>query len=74
MLLFTLTKPDLIFIICVGSIVAIGVLVYLLTPIIKRKQYAESRENLRKREETFKANLKKLHGEVATEVEEESDE
>lgn len=60
MLLFTLTKPDLIFIICVGSIVAIGVLVYLLTPIIKRKQFAEARANLKKREESFRANLENL--------------
>ena len=73
-LLFKLTKADkefFLFLLIVAGIFVVG---YLLMPIIKRKQYAESRENLRKREETFKANLKKLHGEVATEVEEESDE
>ena len=44
-------------------------------PIIKRKQYAEARANLKKREETFRANLKKLNGEVeATKAQEESDE
>ena len=73
-LLFKLTKADkefFLFLLIVAGIFVVG---YLLMPIIKRKQYAESRENLRKREKTFKANLKKLHGEVATEVEEESDE
>ena len=43
-------------------------------PIIKRKQFQEARENLRKREETFKANIKKLQGEVSTEAEEENNE
>jgi hypothetical protein len=73
-LLFKLTKADKEFFLFLLIIAGIFLAVYLLMPIIKRKQYAESRENLRKREETFKANLKKLHGEVATEVEEESDE
>lgn len=73
-LLFKLTKADKEFFLFLLIIAGIFLVVYLLMPIIKRKQYAESRENLRKREETFKANLKKLHGEVATEVEEESDE
>lgn len=73
-LLFKLTKADKGFFLFLLIIAGIFLAVYLLMPIIKRKQYAESRENLRKREETFKANLKKLHGEVATEVEEESDE
>ena len=73
-LLFKLTKADKEFFLFLLIVAGIFLVVYLLMPIIKRKQYAESRENLRKREETFKANLKKLHGEVATEVEEESDE
>ena len=60
MLLFTLTKPDLIFVICVGSVILAGVIVYLLTPIIKRKQFAEARANLKKREESFRANLENL--------------
>ena len=59
-MLFTLTKPDLIFVLCVGAVIAIGVISYLLTPIIKRKQFAESRENLKKREESFRANLEYL--------------
>ena len=60
MLLFTLTKPDLIFIICVGSVLLVGLIVYLLTPIIKRKQFAEARANLKKREASFRANLENL--------------
>ena len=60
MLLFTLTKPDLIFAICVGSVILAGFIFYLLTPVIKRKQFAEARANLKKREESFRANLENL--------------
>ena len=63
MILFTLTKPDLTFFILLIVIIAACVLVYFLTPIIKRKQFEEARENLRKREETFRANLKNLQPE-----------
>lgn len=74
-LLFKLTKADKDFFIFLGIIVGVFLVVYLLMPIIKRKQYAESRENLRKREETFKANLQRLKGETATQsVEEGNDE
>ena len=60
MILFKLTKPDLTFFIVLITIIVICVAVYLLTPIIKRKQFEEARANLRKREETFRANLKNL--------------
>lgn len=60
MILFKLTKPDLTFFIVLIAIIVICVAVYLLTPIIKRKQFEEARANLRKREETFRANLKNL--------------
>ena len=63
MILFKLTKPDLTFFIVILAIVAACVLVYFLTPVIKRKQYQEARTNLRKREETFRANLKNLQPE-----------
>ena len=63
MILFTLTKPDLTFFMVIMAIVAACVLVYFLTPIIKRKQFQEARTNLRKREETFRANLKNLQPE-----------
>ena len=60
MFLIELTGPDLMFLIVIISIVAACVIIYLLTPIIKRKQFEEQRANLKKREETFRANLKKL--------------
>lgn len=61
MLLFKLTIPDLKFYIVLGVIVAVVIIAYFLTPVIKRKQYAEARANLAKREETFRANLKNLN-------------
>ena len=63
MILFKLTKPDLTFFIAIVAIIAVFVLIYLLTPVIKRKQFEEARQNLRKREETFRANLKNLQPE-----------
>lgn len=62
-MLFQLTKPDLIFFIAIGVAVALILVWYFLQPIIKRKQFAEARENLKKREETFRANLKTLNQE-----------
>ena len=62
MMLFKITEPDLKFFIFLGIIVAVFLVAYLVTPIIKRKQFKEARENLKKREETFRANLKKLNG------------
>lgn len=56
----TITMPDLIFFIVLLAIAAIFLLVYILTPIVKRKQFAEARANLKKREETFRENLKRL--------------
>lgn len=55
------SMPDLIFFIILLAIIGTFVLVYFLTPIIKRKKFEEARANLRKREETFKANLKRLN-------------
>ena len=63
MILFKLTKPDLTFFIAIVAIIAVFVLIYFLTPVIKRKQFEEARQNLRKREETFRANLKNLQPE-----------
>lgn len=60
MMLFKITTPDLIFFIILLVIIGVFALVYFLTPIVKRKQFAEARANLKKREETFRANLKKL--------------
>ena len=69
-MLFQLTKPDLIFFIVIGVAVALILVWYFLQPIIKRKQFAEARENLKKREETFRANLKTLNQETESKEDE----
>ena len=74
MMLFTITKPDLIFFIILAAIGGAFLLAYFLTPIIKRKQFEESRANLKKREETFRANLKKLNPEAAYKPNDETEE
>ena len=73
-MLFKLTKADKEFFLWLGILVGAFLVAYILMPIIKRKQFQEARENLRKREETFKANIKKLHGDVPAEAEEENNE
>ena len=70
-ILLKLKPEDKEFFLFLGIVAGVFLVVYLLTPIIKRKQYAEARANLKKREETFRANLKKLKGDTATEVVEE---
>ncbi|MGM9968807.1 MAG: hypothetical protein ACI35S_00255 [Anaeroplasma sp.] len=65
-LLNALKKADIIFFsVCIGIIV-VAVAIYFLIPIINRKEYAQRRENLKKREETFRANLKSLKPEEIT--------
>ena len=39
------------------AIILVIVGFYFLIPVFNKKQYAEQRENLRKREKSFKANL-----------------
>ena len=74
-ILLKLKPEDKEFFLFLGIVAAVFLVAYLLMPIIKRKQYAEARANLKKREETFRANLKRLNGEVAaTKAPEESDE
>lgn len=65
MMLFKVTTPDLVFFIILLVIIGAFGIAYILNPIIKRKQYAEARANLKKREETFRANLKNLNAEAA---------
>ena len=48
---------DLWFFIICGVIVAAIVAVYFLIPVFNKKQYQEQRDNLKKREAAFKANL-----------------
>lgn len=74
MVFFTLTTPDLIFFIILAVIIGAFVLVYLLTPIVKKKQFEEARANLKKREETFRANLKNLNPDTYKEQKHEEEE
>lgn len=64
-----LGSVDIAFFIICGIIVALIVAYYFLIPVINRKQYQEQRENLRKREESFKRNLDKLKYEKSQVVE-----
>ena len=62
-LLNALKTPDIVFFILMGAAVAIGIAIYFLIPIVKHKEFEERRENLKKREEVFRANLKNLKSE-----------
>lgn len=55
-LLNKLGSVDIAFFSICLLIVAAGVGFYFLIPVLNRKQYAEQRENLRKREEAFNSN------------------
>ena len=72
-LLNSLRTPDVVFFILIGVVVAICIAIYFLIPIIKRKEYAERRENLKKREEVFRANLKNLQAESVVVEKEKTD-
>lgn len=61
-----LKKTDIIFFVCCAVAIALAVAVYFLIPVFNKKQYQEQRDNLRKREEAFKANKKSAVVEVAT--------
>ncbi len=67
-LLNKLKSADLYFFIAIGAIILICVLIYFLIPVFKRKQYEEQRQNLKKREATFRANLKKLNSDNVVEL------
>ena len=47
---------DIAFFVICAVIIALGVGIYFLIPVLNKKQYQEQRENLRKREEAFKSN------------------
>lgn len=59
-LLNKLKSADIWFFSILIGIVVVCVAIYFLIPIINHKVYEERRENLKKREETFRANLKNL--------------
>lgn len=56
-LLNKIGKIDIIFFLSIVAIILLIVGIYFLIPVFNKKQYAEQRENLRKREKSFKANL-----------------
>lgn len=60
---------DVVFFVICGVIAALMVAYYFLIPVINKKQYQEQRENLRKREESFKKNLDRLKYEKSQVVE-----
>ena len=62
---------DIGFFVACGLIIAAIVAVYFLIPIINKKQYQEQRDNLKKREVAFKANMKVATDEQATDAVEE---
>lgn len=64
---------DVAFFIICGIIIALIVLYYFLIPVINKKQYQEQRENLKRREESFKKNLDKLKYEKSQVVENNED-
>lgn len=53
-----LKQVDILFFVLCGVAVLVGVAIYFLIPVFNKKQYQEQRDNLRKREEAFKANKK----------------
>ncbi len=50
--------PDWLFLIIVCVIIAVCVGLYFIVPILNHKKYEQQRGDLKKREETFKANQK----------------
>lgn len=58
LLLNALSDVDITFFLVIVLIVVVIVAFYFLEPIFRQGQYEMQRENLRKREEAFKANRK----------------
>ena len=62
-LLNSLKTPDIVFFSLIAVVVVLCIAIYFLIPIVKKKEYEERRENLKKREAVFRANLKNLQAE-----------
>ena len=62
---------DVGFFVACGLIVVAIVAVYFLIPVFNKKQYQEQRDNLKKREVAFKANMKVDDAEAPAESAEE---
>ena len=60
-----ISATDLWFFILCGVIVAVIIAVYFLIPVFNKKQYQEQRDNLKKREVAFKANLQSANSKGA---------
>ncbi len=70
-----LKQPDIIFFVSLVVIAVLCVAIYFLIPVLNKKVYEERRANLKKREETFRKNLKSLKAEsVIVETKEDSEE
>ena len=61
---------DIGFFVACGLIVVAIVAIYFLIPVFNKKQYQEQRDNLKKREVAFKANMKVDDADEASPVEE----
>lgn len=59
-----LGSVDIIFFVVIGALIALAVAIYFLIPVFNKKQYKEQRENLKKREASFKANVQRTDGMV----------
>lgn len=59
-----LGSVDIIFFVVIGALIALAVAIYFLIPVFNKKQYKEQRENLKKREASFKANIQRTDGMV----------
>ena len=74
LVMFSLNKVDVIFFVLILVAILVCVGIYFLIPIINRKQYQQMRENLAKREASFKSNLRIDHSKVQEEKSEQSEE
>ncbi len=68
LLINELRPVDTIFFIVCAVLVLVAVGIYYLIPIINKKQYQEQRENLKKREEAFKSNLREKETKNSEEI------
>ena len=56
---FSLGKVDVIFFIIILVVIAAAVGFYFLIPVLNREHYKQMRDNLEKREASFKSNIKR---------------
>ncbi len=61
-----LNSTDIVFFIVLAVLVALCIVFYFLVPILNKAQYQEMRDNLKKREDAFKSNVRRTDGSTAT--------